>query len=1345
VKGKTWQETVRLSREALAKLEVQQDATPTTPRAPRKGAYTLGTWYVIGPFYRDGKPAFDVAFPPEKEIDLTKSYGSLRWQKKPKFEDGVPNMSLRAGDHGSTYLTRTITARKPVTITGYFGSDDGLAVWLNGEKLISNDVMRGVLPGSDTAKLALKKGENQLLLKIYNARGNHGFYFSTSRNPRKGGSPEGNARAKARDALWAYVARGNKRNPSAGIEMAAEQADGIWHADWQAGDLAELAQRYIKAIRLPSFVTEAKGMLASVESESDLAKVRQLYYRSRAVEQATARINENTFEALRLAIDDLSEHHPDRYTNGQQYRDRVDALEKDAKALAVAVHKGDAQAIEKLAALGDDLATLRREALLANPLLDFDRLLVIRRVFGSSARKVISNSLGMPSLNSHVHTAIRSPGSGWDNEIAVLTGLRAEVKLTRLYRPEGGRILCDVDLHFNADRMLFSMFGTHDRWHIFELGADGSTLTQLTPKDMTDVDHFDACYLPNGRIAFTSTAGYQGLPCEYGGKPMAQLYIMARDGSDIRQITFEQDSDWCPVVRNDGRLMYLRWEYPDTPHYFTRILFHCNPDGTEQMEYYGSNSYFPNAFMFPRPIPGHPTKVVGIAGGHHGISRSGRLLILDPSLGRHEADGVVQEIPGRGRKVEPIIRDRLVDGVWPQFLHPYPLDEKYFLVSAKLDPSGLWGIYLVDVFDNLTLIKEVEGEAFLEPLPFRKTKTPPVIPDKVEPGRKDALVYLMDVYKGPGLAGVPRGAVKKLRIFGYHFAYVRRGGHNVVGIESGWDVKRLLGTVPVEPDGSASFRIPANQPIAVQPLDEKGRALQLMRSWFVGMPGEIVSCVGCHEPQNSVPHNTDMLALKRPPSEIEPWRGPARPFAFATEVQPVLDRYCVGCHDGSKADRPNFIHKPTDVASLGKRGATFGGSYAALQPYLRRPGPEGDYHMLRPMEYHASTSELVQMLEKGHHNVALDAEAWDRLQTWVDLNVPYVGHWLPDDFAGYDQHKRRIELAKRYANVDVDPEAEFRAALDASRKRGPIQPVKPEQTTVAQAAVPQVQGWPFDAAMAQKLQEAVGARTARVVDLGGGVAMEMALVPAGEFVMGSVDGYADEAPPRRVRVERPFWMGVCEVSNQQYARFDSIHDSRYFDRSGKDHGNPGWPANQPDQPVIRVTWQRAMAFCEWLSAKTGERFMLPTEAEWEWACRAGTATELSFGGVDANFSNFANLADKSGASARTTPFPATTVFNDGAQFTGVIADREPNAWGLRNMHGNVAEWTRSVFRPYPYKAGDGRDALDAGGLRVVRGGSWRDRPHRARSAFRLAFQPYQPLDCVGFRVVCEVKAKVAAR
>ena len=138
-----------------------------------------------------------------------------------------------------------------------------------------------------------------------------------------------------------------------------------------------------------------------------------------------------------------------------------------------------------------------------------------------------------------------------------------------------------------------------------------------------------------------------------------------------------------------------------------------------------------------------------------------------------------------------------------------------------------------------------------EPLPLRKTERPPVIPDKVKLAETNATVYMHDIYAGAGLQGVPRGTVKNLRVFQYEYSYRNQGGHYFVGMEGGWDVRRLIGTVPVEEDGSAMFHVPANTPVAVQPLDAEGKALQQMRSWFVGMPGEYVSCVGCHESQNS--------------------------------------------------------------------------------------------------------------------------------------------------------------------------------------------------------------------------------------------------------------------------------------------------------------------------------------------------------------------------------------------------------------------------------------------------------------------------------------------------------------
>jgi len=175
-------------------------------------------------------------------------------------------------------------------------------------------------------------------------------------------------------------------------------------------------------------------------------------------------------------------------------------------------------------------------------------------------------------------------------------------------------------------------------------------------------------------------------------------------------------------VLNNGRVLFLRWEYSDLPHYVARILFHMNPDGTDQKEYYGSNSYWPNSTFFARPVPDSSSKFVGVISGHHDTRRMGELILFDINKGRFEADGVVQRIPGHGKKVVPVIKDGLVKGHWPMFLHPYPLSDKYMLVSAQLTSRSRWGVYLVDVFDNMLLLAETPTHALLEPVPLRAVK-----------------------------------------------------------------------------------------------------------------------------------------------------------------------------------------------------------------------------------------------------------------------------------------------------------------------------------------------------------------------------------------------------------------------------------------------------------------------------------------------------------------------------------------------------------------------------------------------------------------------------------------------
>ncbi|MCP4639203.1 MAG: formylglycine-generating enzyme family protein [bacterium] len=1036
------------------------------------------------------------------------------------------------------------------------------------------------------------------------------------------------------------------------------------------------------------------------------------------------------FEAVRLAVRDLRNAYGAEYPLSPE--DEASLLDPslDAAALRKAADAGDADAKARL----DALENKARQALLANPLLNFDRLLLIKRPEGNLA--LPTNWESNSSLPRHGH----------DNTIVALSPVGPDGALTPVYTPPNGACVADVDLHWDGDRALVSMPGDNTRWQVHELQFNDTgqaTAHQLALIHDPRVDNYDACYLPDGNTLFSSTAPFVGVPCVTGSSHVSNLYLLDANTSGIRRLTFEQDHDWCPTVLNNGRVLYLRWEYTDIPHFVSRILFSMNPDGTGQMAYYGSNSYWPNSMFYARPIPDHPSQFVAVVSGHHDTRRMGQLVLFDPERGRHEASGAVQRIPGRGKMVDPVILDGLVQGTWPMFLHPWPLSDTYFLVACKPDAEIPWGLYLVDVFDNMTLVKQEPGYALVEPVPWRTSPKPPAIAPKVDPDRKDAVVFMTDVYEGPGLAGVPRGTVKQLRLVTYHFSYHGVGGQiNRVGLDGPWDIKRVIGTVPVDDDGSACFNVPANTPISIQPLDDDGRAVQLMRSWFTAMPGEVLSCTGCHESQNSVTPSRYASAARREASNITDWYGPVRGFSFVREVQPVLDRHCVRCHDGTDG-KPDFRDQPpvhtTAASDAYNNGSQFTPAYLTLRGYVRTPSIESDMHLLPAMEFHAGTSELIQLLEKGHHDVRLDAEAWDRLNTWIDLHAPAHGTWreiVGEEKVARQRELRMAMLAKYTSNRTEDPEAIGEPAQLASVEAPAPQPAQPAAQPVA---VRFPDGVPASAATAT-----------RTVDLGDGVVLELVRVPAGAFMMGGDVGFNDEGPATAVRIEKPFWMGRCEITNAQFGRFAPDHDSRL------EHGDflqfsveeRGYPLNGPDQPVVRVAWQRAAAFCDWLSRHTGLPFTLPTEAQWEWACRAGTSTPLSYGDVDGDFAPHANFADARYLQIDTyAPWSlpsgavhsyraAVAAFNDAHKVSAPVGAFAANPWGLHDMHGNAAEWTASLYRPYPYDTTDGRNAPEVEGKRVVRGGSWRDRPRRARASFRQAYESWQRVVDVGFRVVC---------
>ena len=1039
-------------------------------------------------------------------------------------------------------------------------------------------------------------------------------------------------------------------------------------------------------------------------------------------------------EMVRLGITDLSKRFRKYYPNGKKFLAELKKIEKMS---------------------GNDqkqaLYQLQHTAMLENPLLkQFKEILVIRREYDpATARKIVYTA--QPSMNTYSLEAV-NPRSGKD-DIVKISSFSKSPQIKSFYKPKLGGIISEIDLNFDAKRLLYSGLGSENNWHLHEIGIDGSYKGQLTP-GQKDINSFDSCYLPDERIIFTSTAPDQGLPCEAGRVRMANTFILDRKTNNIRRLTFDQDTNWGPTMMEDGRVMYMRWEYSDQAHYFSRYIMTMNPDGTAQKTHYGSNGYWPNSYGRIKPIPGDSSKFIATLGGHHS-GRPGPLCLFDIKKGRTEEKGAVQMIPGYNKKIDPIIQDHLYSGVYPKFQNPFPLGKNkksgagtFFLVACKPTRTALWGIYLVDKFDNIVKIIEKENFAFNEPVPLMKTKRPPVIPDRIKLGDKETTVFIADIYEGPALKNIPRGKVKSLRLLTYHYSYYKSGSHEVIGCEASWDVKRILGTVPVEKDGSVIFKAQANTPISLQPLDENGAAITLMRSWFVGMPGEVVACIGCHEDQNqTVPMKKSNIASKRKPHRIRPWLGKERNFGFMKEVQPLLNRNCIACHnekttkttaDGSKI--PDFktlrleelIYEDMYKTKGNARGGPFAVSYNNLNPYVNRPGPESNNRLLNPMEFHANTSILIQKLRQGHHGVKLTKHEWEKLYTWIDFNVPFWGSYtdahrqwsntLNRTWAGCGStneaqlkniekyRKRRMVVQKEYANIDIDYEADQYSMKQAAADLAKIKPIVNRKAKVAPR--PKLANWPRKVTLGTKVT---------IKAPGGDISFRK--IESGKFIQGGAFGKSAKVKS----VGKSIYFAEFEVTNALYNAFDKSHSSRFMDHLGKDQKNPGIDVRSPKLPVIRISYNEAAAYAKWLSKKMGKKFRLPTETEWEYAACAGTDTAFYWGDTKADFSKYANLSDKTmykfNARQTLNYYLRINSSNDGAQVQTTPGKYKPNDFGLYDMIGNVREWTSTPS--------------DRKGRRVTKGGSWQELPRWTPVSARVPYQSYQKVFNVGFRLVLE--------
>lgn len=531
----------------------------------------------------------------------------------------------------------------------------------------------------------------------------------------------------------------------------------------------------------------------------------------------------------------------------------------------------------------------------------------------------------------------------------------------------------------------------YDTFHLWTVATDGSGLQQLTEGPNDD---FDPCPLPDGGIAFESTRRGSKLRCG-GGSPelVYTLNRMDANGQNVHTLSFHETHEWHPSVLGDGRIVFTRWDYVDRNAAKFHGLWTCNPDGTAPSILFGNYTTLPWACYQAKAVPGSQ-KVMFVAGGHH-ANVGGTLMMLDPSrIALDPKSG--EDCFSALERLTPEVCFAEAQG-WPKsfFYSPWPLSENYFLVSFSHDPlpggytgchrDSETGLYYFDRFGNLELLFRREGISAVYPIPLAPRTKPPVrLGATTADWGPEGEFVVADVRKS--LLPMPADRkIRQLRVFQLlPKARSDNADNPRMGHPDQANARMLLGTVPVEDDGSAYFRAPARKPLFFQAVDTAGRAVQGMRTVVYLQPGERRGCVGCHEPPGLVAASDNLVATRRPPSVLQPGPDGTFPFCYPRLIQPLLDRWCVACHDGTIGPDKSPV-----ILTGGPEGR-FTKSYESLKPFLRWPSYDA---VTRPGQVGADLSPLSAILTEAKHRKHLtlpDAEL-RTLYLWMDAHVPFYG------------------------------------------------------------------------------------------------------------------------------------------------------------------------------------------------------------------------------------------------------------------------------------------------------------------------------------------------------------------
>lgn len=587
-------------------------------------------------------------------------------------------------------------------------------------------------------------------------------------------------------------------------------------------------------------------------------------------------------------------------------------------------------------------------------------------------------------------------------------------------------VMRDPEISNDGKRVIFSMRkAKEDGYHIYEIGLDGSNLKQLTSAE--GVSDIDPLYLPDGDIVFTSTR--QPKYCMCNRHIMGNLFRMGADGSNITQIGVSTLFEGHSSLLSDGRILYDRWEYVDRNFGDAQGLWTVNPDGTKHAIYYGNNTASPGGVIDGRQIPGTDL-VVCIFGSCHDRPW-GSLAVIDRKKGVDGREPVVKIFPDDAINI--VANGDLDSFKWVKsfrYEDPYPVNKEWFVVSRTLYPYPDWqkqkcgykqGIYLVGMDGTEELLIEGERSVYdphIVEAPAKAVSLPMMRNFEDEKGQ----FYVENVYEGTHMQGVKKGEVKWLRVIespekrSWTWGGWQGQGEQAPALNwHSFENKQILGEVPVEEDGSASFMVPAGKFVFFQLLDKDKKMIQSMRSGVSLMPGEINGCVGCHEDRLSIPMPIPKrpIALTKKPVELTKWMGkePFK-FSFMEHVQPILDRRCVKCHDFDEKDRQK-------VVLAGDMNPFFNAAYINL--YVNKVVTligGGPADIQQAYSWGSHVSRLSQIIERGHYGVKLTQKEKEYLYAWMDLNGVYYPIYesaFDDTLAGrcpltYEEVDRLSEL-----------------------------------------------------------------------------------------------------------------------------------------------------------------------------------------------------------------------------------------------------------------------------------------------------------------------------------------------